>query len=252
MAHPRTLPSYLTAPGWEAHAGLIHGFFGRAAGAGDAAANPDLRDLRAALGVAGDTPLHLPRQVHGATILAVSDGSASPLGNGDAVVTTEPGCLIGVATADCVPILLIAPMARACAAIHAGWRGTAADITRKAVAALTDRFRVQPGDLEAAIGPAICGPCYEVGDEVVGALATALGPHAAGGITRPDGARPHADLRAIHRTLLIAAGLRPDRVHLVGGCTACDPTFPCHSYRRDAQSAGRQLSVIGWLPDHGG
>jgi YfiH family protein len=240
-------PAYLTAPGWETHAGLVHGFFGRAP---DGAQGDT--DIQAALGVAEDTDLHLPRQVHGATILPVNDGTGPRLGEGDAVVTDRPGTLIGIATADCVPILLIAPAARACAAIHAGWRGTAADITRKAVAALADRFALPPGDLEAAIGPAICGPCYEVGDEVVNALTAALGRHTACGITHPNGARPHADLRAINRALLIAAGLRPDRVHLVGGCTACDTDFPCHSYRRDAQAAGRQLSVIGWLPSDGG
>jgi len=239
-------PSCLTVPAWTAHPGPVHGFFGRAkdGAQGDA-------DVQTALGVAATTDLHLPRQVHGATILPVDAGSGARLGDGDAVVTDYPGALIGVATADCVPILLIAPAVRVCAAIHAGWRGTAADIARKTVADLAERFGVQPDDIEAAIGPAICGPCYEVGDEVVDALTTALGPHAACGISHPNGARPHADLRTINRALLIAAGLPPDRVHLVGACTACDTTFPCHSYRRDATAAGRQLSVIGWLPDGG-
>jgi len=246
MAASPPRPSCLTVPAWTAHPGLVHGFFGRGenGGQGDT-------DIQAALGVAETTELYLPRQIHGATILAVTDGADPRLGDGDAVVSDRAGALIGIATADCVPILLVAPTARACAAIHAGWRGTAADIARKAVADLASRFGVQPGDLEAAIGPAICGPCYEVGDEVVDALTTALGPHATCGITHPDGARPHADLRLINRALLVAAGLPPDHVHLVGGCTACDPTFPCHSYRRDATAAGRQLSVIGWLPEGG-
>ncbi|MGD2064761.1 MAG: peptidoglycan editing factor PgeF [Nitrospirota bacterium] len=240
------LPAYLTTPGWESHSGLVHGFFGR----GEDGAQGDT-EIQVALGVAVTTDLHLPRQVHGATILTVREDSGPRLGDGDAVITDRPGVLIGVATADCVPILVIAPAARVCAAIHAGWRGTAAEITRKTVAALADRFRLQPRDLHAAIGPAICGPCYEVGDEVVDALTAALGAHAACGITHPNGARPHADLRTINRALLIAAGLSPDRVHLVGACTACDSAFPCHSYRRDAQAAGRQLSVIGWLPNAG-
>jgi len=247
MLHQRSLPSCLTVPTWTAHPGLVHGFFGR----GEDGAQGDT-EVHTALGVAIDTPLHLPRQVHGATILPVDAGSGPRLGDGDAVVTDRPGALIGIATADCVPILLVARAARACAAIHAGWRGTAADIARRAVADLGARFGVQPEDLEAAIGPAICGPCYEVGDEVVDALTIALGPHAASGITHRDGARPHADLRAINRALLITAGLPPENVHLVGGCTACDPTFPCHSYRRDVAAAGRQLSVIGWLPNDGG
>jgi len=238
---------YLTVPAWATNPGLVHGFFGR----GEDGSQGDT-EIQAALGVAATTDLHLPRQVHGATILPVDAGSGPRLGDGDAVITDRPGALIGVATADCVPILLVARTARACAAIHAGWRGTAADIARKTVADLGDRVRVQPGDLEAAIGPAICGPCYEVGDEVVDALTAALGSHATCGITHPDGARPHADLRAINRALLIAAGLHPEDVHLVGGCTACDTAFPCHSYRRDAQAAGRQLSVIGWLLNGGG
>jgi YfiH family protein len=230
MAPRPVLPAYLTAPGWEIHAGVVHGFFGR----GQDGAQGDT-DIQAAFGLSEATDLLLPRQVHGANILQVDTDSGSRLGDGDAVTTDRPGTLIGVATADCVPILLVAPTARACAAIHAGWRGTAADITRKAVATLADRFAVQTGDLEAAIGPAICGACYEVGEEVVYSLTAA-----------------HADLRAINRALLIAAGLPPDRVHLVGGCTACDTAFPCHSYRRDGQAAGRQLSVIGWLRPESG
>jgi YfiH family protein len=238
---------YLTVAGWADHSGLVHGFFGRGA---DGAQGDT--DLQAALGLTPTTDLHLPRQVHGATILELTDDCGPRLGEGDAVITDRPGTVIGIATADCVPILLIAPAARTCAAIHAGWRGTAADITRKTVAHLADRYGLQPADMEAAIGPAICGPCYEVGDEVIDALTTAFGDQAACGITHPEGAKPHADLRLINRALLIAAGLPPENVHLVGGCTACDTTFPCHSYRRDAQAAGRQLSVIGWLPNDGG
>ena len=94
------------------------------------------------------------RQVHGRQYLEVSATTPSPAGEADALISMSPGVAVGIATADCVPILLTTPGAETVAAIHAGWRGTLADIVGTVVSALEERG-VEPAQLEAAIGPAI-------------------------------------------------------------------------------------------------
>jgi len=175
--------------------------------------------------------------------VVVADGDA--VGEADGVIVFTPGHFAGVVTADCCPLLLIAPTAHVAAAVHAGWRGTAAAIAVAAVERLCAAASVAPADLHAALGPAIGPCCYEVGDEVVAAL-THLGDAGRTAIQLRSGRRPHVDLRAVNRALLFDAGLPPEQVHLVGGCTACDTAFPCHSFRRDQATAGRQISTVGW------
>src|SRR5579875_3695024 len=87
---------------------------------------------------------------------------------GDALVTDEIGKSIGVRTADCVPILLLDCRHRAIAAVHAGWRGTAAAIVKFTIEKMKDDFDTAPADIYAALGPCIRDCCYEVGPDVVG------------------------------------------------------------------------------------
>lgn len=195
--------------------------------------------VSAALELPG-APIGLASQTHGVTVL---DGDAAlgragrvDLGEGDAIVLTQPGALIAVRVADCVPILLSAP--GAVAAVHAGWRGTAAGIVTHALQALLARSGAAPDAVRAAIGPCIGSCCYEVGDEVAAALAqVAPAPIA----LRPGPRRPHADLRAVNESLLHAAGVR--QVEQVGPCTRCSPDH--FSHRRDGEATGRLAGVIG-------
>jgi len=233
---------YLTVPAWDRFDDLVHAFFGAEAlpAGGDRAAAASA--ARNALDLPPDAPLYLPTQVHSDRVALARDGAVD---EADGVIVLGPGRFAGVVTADCCPLLLIAPEARAAAAVHAGWRGTVAAIVPKAVARLCDAAAVTPTDLHAALGPAIGPCCYEVGEEVVAAL-DALGNAGRAAIQPRPGRRPHADLRAANRALLVEAGLPPDQIHLTGGCTACDTVFPCHSYRRDRDAAGRQISLVGW------
>lgn len=256
-------PPFLTAPGWDRFFGLVHGFFGRRGGVsrppfdslnlshavGDepTSVETNTERLRRALEIGHEQRIHLPIQVHGDRVLQVIGNVGAEGCEGDAVVTGEIHCFVGVLTADCVPILLAAPTVRGCGAVHAGWRGTAAAVSRRAVEQLVDSLALQPGEIHAAIGPAICGSCYEVGAEVAAAISSALGAEADTAIHRSLG-RLHVDLRAANRTLLLEAGLAEEHIHLVGGCTACGGDFPAFSYRRDGAASGRQLSIIGWLP----
>src|SRR5205807_6118440 len=113
-------------------------------------------------------------QVHGDAIRTIS--TEADMGDSDeradALVSDLDGVLIGVKTADCVPVLMGDPVRRAFAAVHAGWRGTAQSIVAKAVARMNEIYGTRPGDLVCAIGPAACSANYEVGTEVMDAFET--------------------------------------------------------------------------------
>jgi len=159
----------------------------------------------------------------------------------DALFTARPGFLVGVVTADCVPVLLVDRRRRAASAIHAGWRGASAGVLEAAVRELSARFGTPPADLEAAIGPAVAGCCYEVGPEVASAFRARTGSTTDAAWSAGTG-RPHVDLRMASRLLLGAAGVQ--RVAVLGPCTVCGAGY--NSYRRDGAGTGRQLSFVGW------
>ncbi len=157
-------------------------------------------------------------------------------GEGDALVTAREGVPVSVRTADCYPILLADERNHAVAAVHAGWRGTAAQIVIRALEEMQRLYGTSAADVHAAIGPGIGGCCYEVGVEV----ARQFGMEQAGRI----------DLAAINRRQLLDAGVAERRIDVLGGCTQCDAHL-FHSYRRDRAAAGRMVSYIG-LPTSAG
>ncbi len=169
------------------------------------------------------------KQIHSAACVAAG-GRTGVLGEGDALLEDTPGSMVAVKTADCVPILLVDERRRAVAAVHAGWRGTAAGIVGKAVADMAGRFGTEPVDLHAAIGPSIGPCCYEVGPEV----AEQFG----------ETGRIHLDLPAINRRQLLEAGVTEGRIYASNLCTMCRPG-EFYSYRRDREAAGRLYSFVG-------
>jgi YfiH family protein len=215
--------------------GLVHGFERRRETAGPESREETRSRVTASLAPYG--ALLLLQQVHGASVVeAPWEGTPAA----DAGVSGEPGWLVGIETADCLPLLLVDPRRRAIAAAHAGWRGTAAQVAAGAVAALVARGS-QPSDLLAALGPCIGPCCYEVGEELRGAFGEDA-PH----VFRPlDGARPHLDLRAANARQLARAGLRPGAIAHVEECTRCSPGL-YHSYRREGRGAGRMISFVGF------
>jgi polyphenol oxidase len=169
------------------------------------------------------------KQIHSAACVAAG-GRSGVLGQGDALLEDTPGSVVAVKTADCVPILLVDGRRRAVAAVHAGWRGTAAGIAGKAVADMGRRFATDPADLHAAIGPSIGPCCYQVGAEV----AQQFG----------EPARTNLDLWAINRRQFLEAGVTEARIYASNLCTMCRPG-EFHSYRRDREAAGRLYSFVG-------
>jgi polyphenol oxidase len=170
------------------------------------------------------------KQIH-STIVAKMGCSVT---EADALIANGPG-LVGVRTADCVPILLADAPTGAVAAIHAGWRGTAEGIAPKTVHALAAEWGTEPRNLRAAIGPSIGRCCYEVGPDVAARFGT---------FTRHP---VNLDLPAINEMQLKAAGV--SNIWKSGECSFCavDAAGPLfHSFRRDREAAGRMVSFVGW------
>lgn len=227
------------APGLEDVPGLLHGFERRRPGARPESRQETRGRVAAALAAGGR--LHFLKQVHGATVVeAPFEGTPEA----DASVAASPGLLLGVETADCLPVLLVDPEGRRVGAVHAGWRGTAAAVAKAAVAALVARGS-RPGALLAALGPAIGPCCYEVGEE----LRRAFGPEGARFFRAGPRGRPHLDLRAAVVFQLERAGLGRERIHHVAECTCCDGGR-YYSHRRDGAGTGRMISFVGFCTDH--
>ena len=175
-------------------------------------------------------------QTHSDTVVTAG-GRSGCLGDGDALLENTPGVLVGVKTADCIPLLMVDPVHRAVAAVHAGWRGSAQKIAARAIAEMEKEFGTRPEDLHVAIGPGIGKCCYQVGPEVAAEFAE-YDP------ALRDSTQPvHLDLGELNRRQVMASGVDPSRIYLAGLCTMCGQDF--HSYRRDKQHAGRMLSVVG-------
>lgn len=179
------------------------------------------------------------KQIHSDRIVRV-EGGRGYLGEGDGLVTDRPGVLIGIRTADCVPILIADPDRHAVAAVHAGWRGTVDQIATKAVERLSAEYGSKPENLHAAIGPAIGPCCFEVGPEVIERFRPLL-PEL------PLEGKANLDLVDLNRRQLTIAGLDPERIYSTGlHCTMCGPP-ELHSYRRDGPKSGRMIAAIGVL-----
>jgi purine-nucleoside/S-methyl-5'-thioadenosine phosphorylase / adenosine deaminase len=211
-------------------------------------------------------PLITLRQIHSDVVRVVANPPGAPW-QGDALVTSTPGFLLAIQTADCIPILLVDPRHRAVAAVHAGWRGTLARIAEKVLGRMQMEFSTRPDEVVAAIGPGIGRCCYEVGPEVAKeyaakfpearnwftgpfeALSSGEDPNPLPWLTMmPPGHQPppprcRLDLKAANAAILAEAGVSRPKIFVADFCTSCRADL-FFSYRRD-KTTGRMLSVIG-------
>ena len=158
----------------------------------------------------------------------------------DALITNDPGTALLVFTADCTPILLEDPVTGAVGAIHAGWRGTAADIAGKTVEAMVNAFGCRPENIRAAIGPNIGACCFETHKDVPDAMIALLGDRAQAYI-HPQGEKYHIDLKAINAQLLRDRGVT--QIDVAEHCTACRPDL-FWSHRMVGDQRGSQGAII--------
>jgi YfiH family protein len=223
------------------------------------------RLFQSALGAA-DFELNPLKQIH-SDLLRVFPDATSDVSKGDASATNHPRLLLTIQTADCVPILLVDPKKRAVAAVHAGWRGTLARITQKAVGRMQFEYGSKPKDLLAAIGPSIGPCCYEVAPDFVTKFAAQFAdageyfdeprsgeePNPLQWLNmKPPGHQPppknvHLDLRKANLSQLVSAGLLAKNIYVSSLCTACHTSL-LFSHRREGPLSGRLMSVIGLRP----
>ncbi|MGA2216901.1 MAG: peptidoglycan editing factor PgeF [Terracidiphilus sp.] len=220
----------------------------------------------------GATPLVTIRQIH-SSVLVLCGGKGAAIDRlckGDGLMTDQPGVLLGVQTADCIPVLVADRKRRAVAAFHAGWRGTVKRIVENGVGSMRLEFGSCPEDLIAAIGPGIGPCCYSVGEEVLSEFESQfvyarelfrevystdpvrtrypmlfLTQRAPGHSS--IGPSLHLNLIEANRRQLLDAGLKARSIQVVGGCTNCHPDL-FFSHRASKGHTGRMMSVIGIRP----
>jgi YfiH family protein len=218
------------------------------------------------------TPLVTLRQIHsnGLHYAARWDAGRPRPQRGDGLMTDEPGILLAVQTADCIPVLVADRKRKAVAAFHAGWRGTVKRIVETGIGRMRVEFGSKPEDLIAAIGPGAGACCYSVGDEVMVEFESQfayarelfhevfdsdpvrkkypmlfLTQRAPG--HSPIGPALHLDLVEANRRQLLDAGLKADAIQTTGGCTSCHREL-FFSHRAAQGHAGRMMSAIGIRP----
>ncbi|HLW59934.1 MAG TPA: peptidoglycan editing factor PgeF [bacterium] len=202
-----------------------------------------------ALGITSGT-LAEAEQVHGSLVAAVGrsgDGrpGGAPIRGADALITADPGVWLAVYAADCVPVLILDERTPAIAAVHAGWRGTAAAIVPRVFGRMREAFGTTPADCTVVLGPAIGGCCYEVDAPVGRAMAGAPWWGAAARPTGPD--RWRLDLKTAIRFQVLACGVPDARAITMAFCTACRPDL-FFSHRRDGVT-GRMAACLSLLSD---
>jgi polyphenol oxidase len=264
--------------GWEQYPWLQHGFSTRRGGVSSVYGAKSLnlgwtkeddpafvaenrrRFLSEIDGEKGGSVLVGVRQIHSGIVHVVGAGDGALEGRlqtaegkavleGDGLMTDLPGVLLGVGTADCVPVLVVDVEKRIVAAFHAGWRGTVARIVERGVAMMGIKYGSRVEDLVAAVGPSIGACCYAVGEEVRAEFGEQFGY--AEELFKPgtDGTGSRLNLWEANRRQLLDAGVAETRIAVVGECTACardqDGALRYFSHRGEKGVAGRMLNVVG-------
>ena len=255
----------LYADGIEAAGGAVHGFSTRKGGVSQgifASLNLGLtrgddpehvrenyRRFLSAVGTMDKTTFAMCNQVHGDTVrtITTADVKSDLYGKlhyeADGMMTAIPGVALVVFSADCIPVLLYDPVRRVIAALHSGWRGTAAGIVTRAVERMEEVYGCRPENILAAIGPGIGPCCFETHEDVPNAMMAAVASPALPFIKIKENGKFSVDLKGINAKRLELAGLAPDHIAVCGDCTACmeDKYW---SHRRQGAERGSMAAVI--------
>ena len=189
-------------------------------------------------------------QVHGDRLVVLDSVPESPP-EADAIITTVAGIYPAVKVADCLPLLVVDPVRRVAAAVHAGWRGTVMRITTKVIQTMRSRFGCRSSDLMVGLGPAIGKCCYAVDDKVLTPFRNSF-PEAERFIStqRSNGTgleQSYLDLRAANRFELTMEGASETNLRSLDLCTSCRPDL-LFSHRRDGAASGRHIALTGFRP----
>ena len=255
----------LYADGIEAAGGAVHGFSTRKGGVSQgifASLNLGLtrgddpehvrenyRRFLSAVGTMDKTTFAMCNQVHGDTVRAITtaDVKSDLYGKlhyeADGMRTAIPGVALVVFSADCIPVLLYDPVRRVIAALHSGWRGTAAGIVTRAVERMEEVYGCGPENFVGAIGPVIGPCCFESHEYVPICMMAAVASPALPFIKIKENGKFSVDLKGINAKRLELAGLEPDHIAVCGDCTACMEA-KYWSHRRQGAERGSMAAVI--------
>ncbi|MFA5159804.1 MAG: peptidoglycan editing factor PgeF [Candidatus Omnitrophota bacterium] len=180
--------------------------------------------------------LIMVKQVHGSTIVVVERPDTELLETpADGLITKIPGLVLGIRTADCVPVFFWDPVRKVAGIVHGGWKGVKDGIVAQMLKIFEKRCGTKTEDLRVAIGPSIRKCCYEVGKEFLGYFPGFYhGKDAAGG---------NLDLVGVIKSRLWKRGVLESHIHDTGLCTVCE-NKKFFSYRMESQTQERILSVI--------
>ena len=249
--------TFYSAPGFSTRLGGVSGGMWSSLNLGVSRGDdPDhvrenYRRLFAAIG-GSEKRLAMSNQVHGAVVRTVTtaDLHDDPYGKvgyeADGLMTDLPGVVLRVSSADCIPILFYDPVRRCVAAVHAGWRGTAAGIAVAAVDRMKNVYGSRPSDILAAIGPGIGPDCFETHEDVPNAMTAAMGTGVLHHMKIKENGKFAVDLKAINAMRLEQAGLEADHIAVCGACPSCEPD-KFWSHRKLGANRGSMAAAIQLL-----
>ncbi|MBI4880092.1 MAG: polyphenol oxidase family protein [Planctomycetes bacterium] len=223
--------------------GIAHAFVPAAALGGYDATVPGALQQAARLVLGEGARVAATRQTHSRVVALACASAPAAAAEVDGLISAEPGLLLHAVSSDCPLLYLAAADARAVGIAHCGWRGIAAGIVEEALCRLREDLAVDPAELSAAVSPGAGGCCYEVGREVIEALAGAGVPIER--CVNPE--RRTVDLKQAIRALLLAAGVPAQRIELARECTICGGDG-FHSFRKSGAGVGRMSGLIGIRP----
>jgi YfiH family protein len=175
------------------------------------------------------------KQIHSNKVKIATDPGENE--DCDGLVTDRPGLFLGVTVADCVPVILVDPVQRVAAAVHAGWRGTAARIAVNGIGEMVRDCGAELGAIRVFLGPSAAACCYEVGEEVAEQFPSEV-------VSKRDG-MIYLDVRKANYLQLLEAGVQPELIEENTLCTISEADL-LHSFRRDGSQSGRMLAVVGF------
>lgn len=229
------MENFLTVPSFSNIKNLVHGFSTRAL-------SDDYEKLSGLLKVNRDKIFYL-KQIHSDKVVCVDARTKlTDLPEADAFVTCEKNVIIGVRTADCLPLLVCDPVKNLVAAIHAGYRGVLNKVIQNTFSVMQNKFGCDVKDFLVALGPSIFMDSYEVGDEVIQEFKGVYGEHFV--CKKYPSGKFHLDVRGTASLILKDFGLPARQISKLDFCTYAQKT-QFHSFRRDGEASGRQYNFIG-------
>jgi YfiH family protein len=185
------------------------------------------------------------KQIHSTRVVVIDspvEPGVMPVGEGDALVTNQPGFLLVVRTADCVPVLLVDHKTGVIGAIHAGWRGAIGGIVPKTIQTCVEHFGADESDMHVVIGPSIGPCCYEVDAPVISPLRIGF-PDWVGVLQETTADKGMLDLKKLIWHQILANGIPEHQVERMEHCTHCREDL-FFSYRREGKVNGTMISGI--------